>query len=214
MAKGKIREILQLAGPVLPIVTIERPEDALELAQALSAGGIEVLEITLRSAAALQAVSLIRQHLPHMTVGVGTLTSGQQLQQALAAGAQFFVSPGLSLQLAALCQEQELAYLPGIITPSEAMQAMELGYDCLKLFPANAIDSLQLLDSLQAPLPQLGFCPTGGINQNNLASFLQRPNVVCCGGSWLAPQHLIDSKNWSKITDLAAQAKLVCETAR
>lgn len=204
MANQPVAQILQQAYPVMPVLVIEDLQQALPLAEALLAGGMQVLEITLRSHAALDAISLLRQQLPELLIGAGTLVSCHQLEQAHAAGAQFGVSPGFAPQLCQQAKELQMPYLPGVFTPGEAMQALALGYEQLKLFPAD----LRLLQALYGPLPQLGFCPTGGINHNNLAEFLRLPNVLCCGGSWLVPDALIKDKNWQQIKQLSEQVNL------
>lgn len=202
-----IEHILAAAYPVLPVLVIEQPEQALPLAQALYQGGVRVLEITLRTAQALETVSLLREQLPELIVGVGTVVQPQQFAQAKQAGAQFAVSPGFTAQLAAGAQASSLPYLPAVMTPSEVLQAVEYGYRTLKLFPASLEGSISLLDSFKGPFADVRFCPTGGIQTDNLLDFLQRSNVVCCGGSWLAPAQLVRAKNWQRITELAMQVQ-------
>src|SRR5690554_894730 len=209
-----MRKILELAAPLLPVLQIEDSSQAVPLAKALQAGGMQVIEVTLRTSAALESISLIRQQVPEILVGAGTVTSTQQLQQAAAAGAQFAVSPGLSPRLSSQAKEMQLPYLPGVLTPSEVLQALELGHDCCKLFPASSSDSPVLLDSLYCPFPQMVFCPTGGISQQNMNNFLCKPNVVCCGGSWLAPANLIDKQQWNEIKELSRQAKQFAQAAK
>ncbi len=197
-----MRSLLQQASPVLPVVVIEDSAHAVPLASALCEGGLTVIEITLRTDAALEAIRQIRQALPQLQVGVGTLTHARQLPAILDAGACFAVSPGFSSELAAATRAAGLPWLPGVQTPSEVMQALNAGFDCLKLFPA----SLTQLDTLAGPFPTVGFCPTGGINDSNLQQYLQRPTVLCCGGSWLVPPALQAAQDWNAIRILASRA--------
>src|SRR5574344_564748 len=194
--------LLQQAAPVLPVVVIEEAAHALPLATALHEGGISVIEITLRTPAALDAIRQIRRELPQVQVGAGTLTSARQLLAIVEAGARFAVSPGFAPALAAALQDAGLPWLPGVQTPSEVMLALDAGYSCLKLFPA----SLTQLDCLAGPFPHVKFCPTGGIHDGNLQQFLQRGNVLCCGGSWLVPPALQAARDWTAIRTLAQQA--------
>lgn len=198
-------EILDHAWPVLPVVVLEDVEQAVPLAAALQEGGVRVVEITLRTSAALAAIRLVRQQLPDLLVGAGTVTTTSQIRQLADAGAQFAVSPGFSLCMHQEAQRHNMPWLPGVMTPSEIMQAMELGYRELKLFPARGLRGRELLNSFAGPFAGVRFCPTGGINADNLATFLQHENVSCCGGSWLAPAALIEANNWAAITAMARQ---------
>lgn len=210
-----IEQILAKAYPVLPVLVVNQPDTAIALAQALHQGGVQVLEITLRTPQALEVVTTLRQQLPELLVGVGTVVQAEQFEQAKQAGAQFAVSPGFTPQLADAAQASALPYLPAVMTPSEVLHAMEHGYRTLKLFPASLEGSLKLLDSFKGPFTDIKFCPTGGIQLDNLLSFLKLPNVICCGGSWLAPDALVRANDWRQITALAKQAQelarsLVC----
>ncbi|MDM7857344.1 bifunctional 4-hydroxy-2-oxoglutarate aldolase/2-dehydro-3-deoxy-phosphogluconate aldolase [Thiopseudomonas sp. CY1220] len=210
-----IEQILAKAYPVLPVLVVNQPDTAIALAQALHQGGVQVLEITLRTPQALEVVTTLRQQLPELLVGVGTVVQAEQFEQAKQAGAQFAVSPGFTPQLADAAQASALPYLPAVMTPSEVLHAMEHGYRTLKLFPASLEGSLKLLDSFKGPFTDIKFCPTGGIQLDNLLSFLKLPNVICCGGSWLAPDALVRANDWRQITALAQQAQelarsLVC----
>lgn len=210
-----IEQILAKAYPVLPVLVVNQPDTAIALAQALHQGGVQVLEITLRTPQALEVVTTLRQQLPELLVGVGTVVQAEQFEQAKQAGAQFAVSPGFTPQLADAAQASALPYLPAVMTPSEVLHAMEHGYRTLKLFPASLESSLKLLDSFKGPFTDIKFCPTGGIQLDNLLSFLKLPNVICCGGSWLAPDALVRANDWRQITALAQQAQelarsLVC----
>lgn len=203
----RIEVLLDRARPVMPVLVIDQLEHAVDLARALHAGGIEVIEVTLRTDCALAAVEAIRRALPELVVGAGTLVQARQFVQARDAGAQFAVSPGFTVGLAEAAEQSGIPYLPGVMTPSEVLQALELGYRSLKLFPANAAGSVKMLESLKGPFSGIRFCPTGGVTAENLLSFLRLPNVACVGGSWLAPQSLVRAGAWDQIRQLAEQAR-------
>lgn len=203
-------EILTRACPVLPVIVIEDAQWAPDLARALAAGGAKVLEITLRTPQALKAIEAIRREVPDMLLGAGTLIHSGQFLEAREAGAQFAVSPGCTERLAQAAEDAQLPYLPGVMTPSEILLALELGYRSMKLFPANGSASIKMLQSLKEPFTGIRFCPTGGIDLDNLLNFLRLPNVSCVGGTWLAPQSLIRARAWNQITQLAGEA---CELA-
>lgn len=201
--------VLQRARPVLPVLVIEDIGLAVDLAEALYAGGIEVLEVTLRTPRALDAVAAIRQALPELLVGAGTLIHSEQFLEARDAGAQFAVSPGCTERLAAAAEDSGLPYLPGVMTPSEVLLALEYGYRSLKLFPANGATSVKMLKSFKGPFTGIRFCPTGGVTPDNLMSFLRLPNVACVGGTWIAPSNLVRARAWDQITQLALEARSV-----
>lgn len=191
---------------VMPVMVVDRPEDAVPLAHALVDGGIRVLEITLRTAAGLDAVRAIKQEIPDAIVGVGTITTPAQLDASIAAGAQFGVSPGSTPTLLKAIAASKLPFFPGVATTSEVMQALEEGFTVMKLFPAVAAGGIKLLESLKGPFPQVRFCPTGGINAQNAPDFFKLSNVVCVGGSWLTPKDLVAGGDWAAITRLAREA--------
>ncbi|HUL12471.1 MAG TPA: bifunctional 4-hydroxy-2-oxoglutarate aldolase/2-dehydro-3-deoxy-phosphogluconate aldolase [Methylococcaceae bacterium] len=191
---------------VMPVMVVDRMEDAIPLAQALVEGGIRVLEITLRTAAGLDSVRAIRHAVPDAIVGVGTIATPGQLEASIAAGAQFGVSPGSTPKLLKAIAESQLPFLPGVATMSEVMQALEMGFNVMKLFPAVAAGGIKLLESFAGPFPQVRFCPTGGINAQNASDFFKLPNVACVGGSWLTPKNLVTAGNWTDITRLAREA--------
>lgn len=205
MGTMTIREIMA-AAPVMPVIVLERVEDAVPLARALCAGGIRVLEVTLRTEAALASVAAIAREVPEAIVGVGTVTRPAQFAEAAAAGARFAVTPGLTATLAAAARESGLPLLPGVMTPSEAIAAREQGFDALKLFPAEQAGGLGMLKALSGPLPDLRFCPTGGVSVASAAQFLALPNVGCVGGSWLAPKEAILAGDWARVETLAREA--------
>jgi 2-dehydro-3-deoxyphosphogluconate aldolase/(4S)-4-hydroxy-2-oxoglutarate aldolase len=203
-----MHEILRM-GPVMPVIVIEDAEHAVPLARALLAGGVRVLEVTLRSAAALEAIRVIAREVPQALVGAGTILNAHDLQQAQRAGACFGVSPGASSELLRAARAGGWPFLPGVATPSEAMAAMEMGFEALKFFPAAAAGGAAMLRALAGPLPQLRFCPTGGITLANAAEYLALPNVVCVGGSWLTPRELVQAGRWSEVAELARQAMVL-----
>ncbi len=202
---GEFRQTLQRAA-VIPVVTLDRAEHALPLARTLFDAGLDVLELTLRTPAALEALALIAEAMPGVTVGVGTVLDPRQLQAARVAGARFAVSPGLDPALLHAARSFDIPLLPGVMTPSEAMQARALGCDLLKLFPADVAGGIAWLRAVAPVLPELAFCPTGGVDAANCAAYLAEPNVLCVGGSWVAPRRLIAAADWAAIGRLAAQA--------
>ena len=178
-------QVLQRARPVLPVLVIEDVGLAVDLALALKAGGIEVLEVTLRTPGALDALQAIRQAVPDLLVGAGTVIHAEQFSEARDAGAQFAVSPGCTERLAAAADDSGLPYLPAVMTPSEVLLALEYGYRSLKLFPANGATSVKMLKSFKEPFSGIRFCPTGGITQTSAPEWLAEEAVLCVGGSWL-----------------------------
>ncbi|TWX71764.1 bifunctional 4-hydroxy-2-oxoglutarate aldolase/2-dehydro-3-deoxy-phosphogluconate aldolase [Colwellia demingiae] len=193
-------------GPIVPVLVINNVEEALPIAEALLTAGIKVLEVTLRTSAALDVISAIAKELPEAIVGSGTVTNRQQLQQSYDAGAKFAISPGLTKDLLQAGNEGNIALIPGISSISELMDGADYGYDHLKFFPAEASGGVNAIKSIGGPFPDIRFCPTGGINLNNVRDYLALPNVVCCGGSWLVSNSIVENKNWSEITKLANQA--------
>lgn len=200
-----IDDILARA-PVIPVIVIERLEDAVPLAQALVDGGLPVLEVTLRSAVAMQAVREIAISVSGASVGVGTVTRAEQFATAKDAGAQFAVSPGLTDSLASASRDLEMPFLPGVFTPSDVMRAQERGYRALKLFPAQQAGGIAMLKALYGPLPEVRFCPTGGIGADDFTDFLALPNVACVGGSWVCPKSAVENRDWEQIRRLASDA--------
>lgn len=193
-------------GPVVPVLIVDSVETALPLARALVAGGVRVLEVTLRTDKALEVVRAIVSEVEDAVVGVGTVRTPAQLEAAAEAGARFAVSPGASHALVQAASASPIPWLPGIATPSEGMQLAEVGFSVLKLFPAEAVGGAKLIASLASPLPDLVFCPTGGIDRVKAASYLKLKNVICVGGSWIAPADALAAKDWSQIEELARDA--------
>ena len=192
-------------APVIPVLVIDNPRDAAKLAHALVAGGLPVLEVTLRTPNALEAIAEMAK-VPGARVGAGTVLSGHDAARASAAGAEFAVSPGSTPALISACVAQSLPLLPGAATASEVMTLMETGYRTLKFFPAEAAGGVAMLHALRGPLPQASFCPTGGITPANAPDYLHLQNVACVGGSWVAPTGLVKAGDWDAITRLARTA--------
>lgn len=197
---------LLAASPVMPVIVLERVDDAVPLARALLAGGIRTLEVTLRTPVALAAVRAIRDALPEALVGVGTVTDADDLERARDAGARFALSPGATPALLDAARTCGLPFIPGVMTPSEALAARAAGYDTLKLFPAQQAGGIGMLRALAGPYPELRFCPTGGIDAASAPAFLAEPNVGCVGGSWIAPARLVAAGDWPAIETLARAA--------
>jgi len=200
-----VKDIIQKTQ-VIPVLVINKIEDAIPLANALVAGGLNVLEITLRTPIAIEAIKQIKQALPNAIVGSGTVIDPSTLNDSLNAGVDFIVSPGTNSELLAEVRKTSAPLLPGASTPSEVMNLMAHGFDAMKFFPAEAAGGVNMLKSIGGPLPQVTFCPTGGINVNNAAKYLALNNVACVGGTWMLVKELIEQKNWSEITRLASQA--------
>ena len=201
-------DTLQLAahGPVIPVIVLQRVDDAVPLAQALVAGGVRVLEITLRTPVALQAMREIIRAVPEAIVGAGTLRSVADAEAAKDVGCAFGVSPGYRSDLGHACRNLGLPLLPGVATASEVMAALADGYSFLKFFPATAAGGIPLLRALAGPFPDVLFCPTGGITPATAPQFLALPNVRVCGGSWLTPDDALQAGDWGRITGLAREA--------
>jgi 2-dehydro-3-deoxyphosphogluconate aldolase/(4S)-4-hydroxy-2-oxoglutarate aldolase len=195
--------------PVIPVLTIERAADAVPLARALVAGGLPVIEVTLRTKAALDAIRAIAAEVPDCVVGVGTVLRAADIAAAIAAGAKYLVSPGTPSELAVALADVGIPVLPGCATVSEAMALGARGFKVLKFFPAEASGGVAWLKSIAAPLPELKFCPTGGIDSNNIATYLACPNVLAVGGSWVAPKDAIASGDFARITQLSRAASVL-----
>ena len=194
---------LERAKPLIPVMVIDDITDAIPMAQALVAGGVRLLEVTLRTSCALDAIRLIRQTVPDAIVGAGTVTSAAQLQAAVEQGAEFIVSPCISAELLHAAVSWGGPYLPGVATASEVMQARTAGFRHQKFFPATVAGGEAMLKALQGPFYDVKFCPTGGIGQDNYQDYLTLDNVFAVGGSWLTPAELVAAKNWPAITTLA-----------
>ena len=196
-------------GPVIPVIVINKVEDAVPMAEALLAGGIRVLEVTLRSSCALQAMEQIAKHVPDAILGSGTVRNLKDAQASLDAGCKFAVSPGYTSELGNFSRQIGLPLLPGVSTGSEIMTANADGYYFLKLFPAVAVGGINLLKGFAGPFGDVKFCPTGGVTVDSAPQFLALPNVIVCGGTWLTPADAVANKDWAKITQLAKEASAI-----
>jgi len=192
-------------GPVIPVIVIDHLQDAVPLARALVAGGIRVLEVTLRTPVALKAIEVIANEVEGAITGVGTITQASDFDAALKAGALFGVSPGLTPELIAAAKDSALPLLPGVMTPSDVIAARAAGFTELKLFPAQQAGGIGMLKALGGPFPEVRFCPTGGIGAATAPDFLALPNVACVGGSWLTPASAVAARDWDRITALARE---------
>lgn len=192
--------------PVVPVMVIDRIEDALPMGEALANAGITLFEVTMRTPVALDAIRLLREKMPDATVGVGTVTTPEELQQAIDVGAQFAISPGITTALLEAGRAAPIPLIPGVATISELMQAKALGYTHLKFFPAEAAGGTAMLKSIAGPFPAITFCPTGGIHEGNYRDYLALPNVACVGGSWILPKSSIEQGDWAAVTALAKRA--------
>ena len=208
MATLRDEELLRILGaaPVVPVLTIEDPRKAVPLARALVAGGLTALEVTLRTPAGLDCIRAIANEVEGADVGAGTVLNRRQLDDAVSCGARFLVSPGATPDLVAAATDCPVPYLPGVATAGEAMALAEAGFTSLKFFPAGPAGGIAYLKALASPLPAIRFCPTGGVGPDNAAAYLALSNVVCVGGSWVAPSDALASGDWSRITALAKEA--------
>lgn len=197
---------LMSTGKLVPVLVINEVEHALPIAEALLAADIKVLEITLRTKAALGAIETIAKNLPEAIVGSGTVSNRALLQASADAGAKFAISPGLTPDLLTAGKEGDVTLLPGISTISELMTGLDHGYDHFKFFPAESAGGPAAIKSIGGPFPDVRFCPTGGISMNNIKNYLALPNVMCCGGSWLVTSDIVANKDWSQITKLAKES--------
>ena len=204
-ASEQLKKIVSNCG-VIPTLVIEDINSAIPLAEALHDGGLTVLEITLRTPVALPAIQQIRQALPDLFVGAGTVLDERAAQDAHDAGAQFLVSPGYTTALGDFCRSKQIALMPGVATASEIMAALADGYDFLKCFPAAVLGGTRWLEAMRGPFPDVRFCPTGGISAADAHTYLSLPNVLCIGGSWMTPAAAVRAKDWTQITSLARQA--------
>ncbi len=205
MSVLNIEEVCRLA-PVVPVLVIDDLEKAVPLAEALVAGGLRALEVTLRTPVALKAIRAIADAVPSAEIGVGTLRSADDVKASVDAGARFGVSPGFTDAVMDAADAANLPMLPGVATPSEAMAAADRGLTILKFFPAEANGGAPVLNAWASPIAGLKFCPTGGISEKNARDYLKLPNVVCVGGSWVAPKSAIAEGNWDEITRISKEA--------
>ena len=194
------------AGPVVPVLVINDVEKAVPLAKALMEGGIKVLEVTLRTPAAIDVIKRIAEEVPDSLIGAGTVTNAQQLKAVIEAGAKFAISPGMTADLLKAGMDADIPLIPGISSTSDLMKGKDAGYTHMKFFPAEASGGVKAIKSISGPFPDVTFCPTGGIGPNNYNDYLALNNVKCVGGSWLAPDDAIELGDWARITQLAKEA--------
>ena len=193
-------------SPIVPVMVINNVEHAVPLAHALVKGGLKVLEITLRTPAALESIRRIRAEVPDAIVGAGTIINIETLNKAIDAGAEFIVSPGTTDKMIDAALATGVPLLPGIANPSQAMNLLEKGITEMKFFPAEAAGGVPMLKSIGAPIPQISFCPTGGVSQKNVKEYYNLSNVACVGGSWMCAASLVDAEDWDEITRLSIEA--------
>ena len=199
------KEILEVSK-IIPVITIYDLKTSVDLAKALIEGGIKILEITLRTQKAIEAIKLISKEIPEAVVGAGTVLNTKMLEEVKNAGAKFAISPGLNVVFVKEARNIDLPLIPGIATAGELMLALEFGFKNLKFFPAQAAGGINMLKSFSAPFQEVKFCPTGGISLDNMNDYLKLDNVLCVGGSWLTPKELILDKKWNQITQIAKQS--------
>lgn len=206
---NQVQSIMEQAYPVMPVLAVTRVEDAIPLAEALKAGGLTVLEVTLRTEAAIDVIAAMKQ-VEGVIVGAGTVTRVEQLKQLEAVGADFAISPGATPRLLEAGKQAAMPFLPAVASVSEMMQAMEMGYEHFKFFPAAASGGVSALKAFSGPFPDVRFCPTGGISARDFTEYLALPNVLCVGGSWIVPADALNQGDWKRIEQLAKEA---CELA-
>ncbi|WP_191601060.1 bifunctional 4-hydroxy-2-oxoglutarate aldolase/2-dehydro-3-deoxy-phosphogluconate aldolase [Marinomonas algicola] len=209
MATYLTSEQVMTATAVVPVIVVDSVDEAVQLGKALVAGGVPVLEVTLRTDAALEAITALRKEVPEAIVGAGTVCSREQYIKAIEAGSQFIISPGMTADLLAVGKEYPVPYLPAVATISDILLGMEYGYDHFKFFPAEVNGGIKALQAFGGPLPDIRFCPTGGIGEKNFRDYLALPNVLCVGGSWIVPKDLVKAQKWDEITALAKSVSTI-----
>jgi len=209
----KAEQLLRAAG-ILPVVTVHTLDQARMVSRALMDGGLPAIELTLRTPVAMEALAMLKRELPRIVIGAGTVLSVEQMEQSIAAGADFLVTPGTPPEMADALAQATIPVVPGGATPTEFLALMARGFRVCKLFPANAVGGLAMLKGLEGPLAELKICPTGGISEDNAGEFLSQPNVVCVGGSWMVPKQWIEAGAWDKVTESSAKAAAIVARAR
>ena len=200
-----IEDVMRVS-PIVPVIALEKADEGVDLANALIEGGINVLEITLRTKEAMRAINIISKEVKNAVVGAGTVLNEDDLKAVVRAGAKFAISPGATPKLLKTAKEMNFPLLPGVATATEIMNAMSFGYKHFKLFPSSVAGGVDALKSFEGPFKDIKFCPTGGINEDNFRSFLKLNNVLCVGGSWVAPKELIKSKDYKAITEIVKRS--------
>ncbi len=207
------KEVMEIS-PIVPVIALESTDDAVALAEALLKGGISIMEITLRTEAGLKAIEVISESIPQMHVGAGTVLNANDFKKAVAHGAQFVFSPGISEELMQVSKELDIALIPGVATASEVMLAKNNGFEHCKLFPATLAGGVNALKAFNGPFASMRFCPTGGVNLNNVNDFLSLSNVVCVGGSWIVSKAAIENKDFHEITKLCKEALHIIKSTK
>lgn len=211
--QDKAGQILRAAG-ILPVVTVDSVEQARKLADALLAGGLQAIELTLRTPVAIEALSALKKSAPDIVIGAGTVLTTDQIKRSIDAGADFLVTPGTPPALADALAQAAIPVVPGAATPTELLSLMARGFRFCKLFPATAVGGLAMLKGLAGPLADLKLCPTGGIGENDAADYLAQPNVVCIGGSWMVAKEWLAAGDYAKVTESSARAAAIVEQSR
>ena len=211
--QAKAEQLLRAAG-ILPVVTVHTLDEARKVSAALLKGGLPAIELTLRTPVAMEALAMLKKELPDIVIGAGTVLTVEQMEQSIAAGADFLVTPGTPPELADALAKAPIPVVPGGATPTEFLSLMARGFRVCKLFPASAVGGLTMLKGLAGPLADLKICPTGGITEDNAGEFLAQPNVVCIGGSWMVPNNWIKAGEWDKVIASSAKAAVIVDKAR
>ncbi len=209
----KAEQLLRTAG-ILPVVTVHTLAEARKVSAALLKGGLPAIELTLRTPIAMEVLAMLKQELPDIVIGAGTVLTIEQMEQSIAAGADFLVTPGTPAEMADALAKAPIPVVPGAATPTEFLSLMARGFRVCKLFPASAVGGLAMLKGLAGPLSDLKICPTGGITEDNAADYLSQPNVVCIGGSWMVPKTWIEAGEWDKVTASSAKAAAIVSKVR
>ena len=209
----KAEQLLRAAG-ILPVVTVHTLDEARRVSEALLAGGLPAIELTLRTPVAMEALAMLKRELPDIVIGAGTVLTRDQIDRSIDAGADFLVTPGTPADLADALAEAPVPVVPGAATPTELLSLMARGFRVCKLFPASAVGGLAMLKGLAGPLSELKLCPTGGIGEDTAADYLSQPNVVCIGGSWMVPKAWLDAGEWDKVRESSAKAAAIVSRVR
>ncbi|MGS1078883.1 bifunctional 4-hydroxy-2-oxoglutarate aldolase/2-dehydro-3-deoxy-phosphogluconate aldolase [Pseudoxanthomonas beigongshangi] len=209
----KAEQLLRAAG-ILPVVTVHTLDEARRVSEALLAGGLPAIELTLRTPVAMEALAMLKRELPDIVIGAGTVLTTEQMQRSIDAGADFLVTPGTTAEMADALAEAPVPVVPGAATPTELLSLMARGFRVCKLFPASAVGGLAMLKGLAGPLSELKLCPTGGIGEDTAADYLSQSNVVCIGGSWMVPKNWLEAGEWDKVRDSSAKAAAIVRRVR
>lgn len=209
----KAEQLLRAAG-ILPVVTVHTLDEARRVSEALLAGGLPAIELTLRTPVAMEALAMLKRELPDIVIGAGTVLTVEQMQRSIDAGADFLVTPGTTAEMADALADAAVPVVPGAATPTELLSLMARGFRVCKLFPASAVGGLAMLKGLAGPLSELKLCPTGGIGEDTAADYLSQPNVVCIGGSWMVPKNWLEAGEWDKVRESSAKAAAIVRRVR